>query len=205
MVFGDSSNLDSAEIMVSKAKALAIQTGRADLLYFVNKLKISMNSLTRLSVWTLCKYFKTTSVSDETVKTYVEKSLIQHGRFYLYPSQLQALEEGILDSSRKNVLVAMPTGSGKTLISELIMINTLMGLQQNSLAIFMAPSRALVHEKFDELFRSVAALNLKVCQITGEVAMESEAQITDYDVAVVTPEKFDMLMRKRLYGAKTGL
>ncbi len=99
----------------------------------------------------------------------------------------------------------MPTGSGKTLISELIMINTLMGLQQSSLAIFMAPSRALVHEKFDELSRSLAALNLKVCQITGEVAMESEAQITDYDVAVVTPEKFDMLMRKRFYGARTGL
>jgi len=139
------------------------------------------------------------------VNRFIAESLVTKDRFYLYPSQLQALQQGILDSSRKHALIAMPTGSGKTLVAEFMILHALVSAVEKGLVIFVAPSRALVHEKFDELSESFKPLGMSVCQITGEVSMESEERLPEFDIAVVTPEKFDMLLRKRFYGSNVVL
>src|SRR5713101_48166 len=205
MISGLTSNIDSADKMLSKAREISSLTNRPDLIYFVNKLQISMRSLTQLSVWNLGKYFKLPDASNSSVNTFVAESLVRKNRFYLYPSQLQALQQGVLDSSNKHALIAMPTGSGKTLIAEFLILHALASTAEKSLVIFVAPSRALVHEKFDELSQSFKHLGINVCQITGEVSMESEERLPEFDIAVVTPEKFDMLLRKQFYGSKVVL
>ncbi|MBI4846021.1 MAG: hypothetical protein HY810_06065 [Candidatus Omnitrophica bacterium] len=47
----------------------------------------------------------------------------QNGIKRLYPPQVQALKQGLL--SQKNMILSMPTASGKTLIAELAILDIL--------------------------------------------------------------------------------
>lgn len=63
----------------------------------------------------------------------------------------------------------------------------------------MVPSRALAREKFEDFSRFFTPFDLKVCQITGEVILDAEKAIKEYDLVILTPEKFDMIMREKFY------
>jgi len=67
----------------------------------------------------------------------------------LYPPQAEAVERGLLDG--KNMLLAMPTASGKTLLAELAMLKAAL---QGRRSLYIVPLRALAAEKFDS-FRPV--------------------------------------------------
>ena len=72
--------------------------------------------------------------------------LKSQGYTKLYPPQEDAVKAGVLDG--KNVLVSVPTASGKTLIA---ILATLSHLSKNkSKVIYLTPLRALASEKFEE-------------------------------------------------------
>ena len=62
----------------------------------------------------------------------------------LYPPQEDAIRAGVLEG--KNLVLASPTASGKTLVAELAILKHV--LERQGKAIYLAPLRALASEKF---------------------------------------------------------
>jgi hypothetical protein len=95
----------------------------------------------------------------------------------------------------KNLLVVLPTGSGKTLIGELM---TALTLAQGSQAIWMLPTRALVRQTKKELSRAFEPLGVVVDElpITEDYIPQIFDQISQQRlVAISTPEKIAALIR----------
>jgi helicase len=70
-------------------------------------------------------------------------SVAARGIRELTPPQELAIEKGLLKG--KNIVVASPTASGKTLIAEIASVNSI--LSTGKRAIYIAPMRALASEK----------------------------------------------------------
>ena len=109
----------------------------------------------------------------------------------LYPPQKDAVKVGVLDG--KNVLVSVPTASGKTLIA---MLATISHLSKNkSKVIYLTPLRALASEKFEE-FKKLEKINeskIKVAISTGD-SNSTDNKLDDADVIILTNETMDAMM-----------
>ena len=122
---------------------------------------------------------------------------LQTGIAKLYPPQEEAVKAGVLEG--KNLVLASPTASGKTLISELCGIKHV--LEKNGKVIYLAPLRALANEKFNE-FKKYATLKktngkrIRIGISTGDFD-SNDHWLEKYDVIVTTNEKADSLLRHR--------
>jgi superfamily II RNA helicase len=87
----------------------------------------------------------------------------------LYPAQEQAILELLTGS---NVILATPTGSGKSLVAEAFHFAALSDRRRS---IYTAPIKALVSEKFFALCRDFGAD--KVGMLTGDAAVNRDAPI----------------------------
>jgi helicase len=129
----------------------------------------------------------------ETMKTV----LVKDGIIDLYPPQEEAIKAGALDG--KNLILASPTASGKTLVAEFCALKHI--LEKNGKVIYLAPLRALANEKFDE-FRKYASLNksdgrkVRIGISTGDFD-STDPWLERYDIIVTTNEKADSLLRHR--------
>ncbi|MGA2105977.1 MAG: ATP-dependent DNA helicase [Methanoregula sp.] len=103
----------------------------------------------------------------------------------LYPPQAACVEKGLLDG--KNLLVAIPTASGKTLIAE-------MAMHRHSAAggkcLYIVPLKALASEKFEEF----SGKGVRVGISTGDLDRQDE-NLGKNDIIVATSEKVDSLLR----------
>ncbi|MFW6265462.1 MAG: DEAD/DEAH box helicase [Halanaeroarchaeum sp.] len=90
-----------------------------------------------------------------------------------------------------NVVISAPTGSGKTALAELAIIEA---LESGGTALFVAPMRALTNEKESEWER-IEALGYSVYVVTGERDLNPR-RAERADVLVMTPEKVDSATRK---------
>jgi len=117
--------------------------------------------------------------------------LKSEGYTELYPPQKDAVKARVLDG--KNVLVSVPTASGKTLIA---MLATLSHLSKNkSKVIYLTPLRALAAEKFEE-FKKLEKINgskLKVAIATGDFNSKGN-ELDNADVIILTNETMDAMM-----------
>ena len=87
----------------------------------------------------------------------------------LYPAQEQAILELF---SGKNVILATPTGSGKSLVA---LAMHFFALSEGKRSFYTAPIKALVSEKFFALCRDFGAD--KVGMMTGDAAVNRDAPI----------------------------
>lgn len=109
------------------------------------------------------------------------------GDLELYDHQVRAIES---IRAGRNVLVSVPTASGKTLIA----YAAIMEKQKKSLkSLYIVPLRSLASEKFDDL-KKLRKLGLRVTIAVGEMD-SSPAFIKNYDVIVCTSEKADSMIR----------
>jgi len=106
----------------------------------------------------------------------------------LYPPQSKAVSAGLLEG--KNVLISIPTASGKTLLAELAMLR---GLELNGKCLYIVPLRALASEKFRR-FSEFEALGFKTGISTGDLDSADE-YLGSNDIIVATSEKVDSLIR----------
>ena len=123
----------------------------------------------------------------------VQKFYLDSGIEKLYPPQAEAIDKGLL--SGKNVLAAIPTASGKTLLAELAMLTS---ISRGGKALYIVPLRALASEKFDR-FREFSSIALKEGGIkvgisTGDFESRDE-WLGSNDIIVATSEKTDSLLR----------
>ncbi|QRF74898.1 Putative ski2-type helicase [Thermoplasmatales archaeon] len=112
---------------------------------------------------------------------------IAGGDHELYPHQQEAIEA---IRAGRNVLVTVPTASGKTLIAyAAIMERQKMGLK----SLYIVPLKSLASEKFDDL-KKLRKLGIRVTIAVGDVD-SSPSFINNYDVIVCTSEKADSMIR----------
>lgn len=117
--------------------------------------------------------------------------LIENGITKLYPPQEEAIKKGGLE---KNLVLAIPTASGKTLVAELCMLRSI--LRNGGKCIYIVPLRALASEKYEEFKRKYSPLGVRVGMSTGDFDTADPA-LASYDILVATSEKVDSLLRHR--------
>ena len=115
------------------------------------------------------------------LKEYYQKTGISD----LYPPQAECIQKGMFD--RKNLLVAIPTASGKTLIAEMAMHHH---IARSGKCLYIVPLKALASEKFDEFSRK----NVRVGISTGDLDRRDDS-LGKNDIIVATSEKVDSLIR----------
>jgi hypothetical protein len=156
------------------------------------------------SLWTV-----TRAVNSRVTK--FVRELVGRGRgdralFDVLPPQRRTLaEHGLLGSSRRAVVVSLPTSSGKTLIAQFRMLQALNQFDdRKGWVAYLAPSRALVNQVTRQLRRDFQPLGVVVervspaMEVNGiEAGVLSEEQSdAQFRVLVATPEKFDLMLRQ---------
>lgn len=105
----------------------------------------------------------------------------------LYPPQAACVEAGLF--AGKNLLIAIPTASGKTLVAEMAMHHQ---VGRGGKCLYIVPLRALASEKFEEF----SGKGLRVGIATGDFDRRDE-YLGRNDIIVATSEKVDSLLRNR--------
>ncbi|MGQ0535235.1 MAG: DEAD/DEAH box helicase [Methanobacteriota archaeon] len=105
----------------------------------------------------------------------------------LWPPQAEAAPIAL---SGKNLVVAVPTASGKTLVGILACLQHAL---RGGKAMYIVPLRALAQEKYEDL-KQYEPLGLKVAISIGDLD-RADPRLGDFDVVVCTSEKADSMMR----------
>ena len=109
----------------------------------------------------------------------------------LYPPQKDALPYAL---KGQNMVLSIPTASGKSLVAYLTIVNRL--IHEGGKALYVVPLKALAREKYEEL-KLFEKLGLKVGISTGDLD-DSDPRLTRFDIIVCTSEKADSLLRHKV-------
>lgn len=127
-------------------------------------------------------------VAELALEPRLAAKLQELGYGALWPSQEQAVP---LALAGKNLVLAVPTASGKSLVAYLAILNTV--LKTGAKCMYMAPLRSLATEKWEDL-REFRQLGIRVGLSIGDLD-QSDPHLRDVDVLVCTSEKADALLR----------
>ncbi|XP_059634391.1 DExH-box ATP-dependent RNA helicase DExH12-like [Cornus florida] len=120
---------------------------------------------------------------------------LYHEFKHFNPVQTQVFT--VLYNTDDNVLVAAPTGSGKTICAEFaILRNHQKGPESIMRAVYIAPIEALATERYNDWKRKFGeGLGMRVVELTGETATDLKL-LEKGQVIISTPEKWDALSRR---------
>ncbi|KAH7681139.1 RNA helicase protein [Dioscorea alata] len=119
-----------------------------------------------------------------------------YGTFkHFNPIQTQVFT--VLYNTDDNVLVAAPTGSGKTICAEFALLrNHQKGPESIMRAVYIAPIEALAKERYLEWKEKFGkGLGMNVVELTGETATDLKL-LERGQIIISTPEKWDALSRR---------
>lgn len=126
-------------------------------------------------------------------RTFIE-TLLARGRseIDLWPSQLHVVERIFEDAH--NLVVALPTGAGKTRIAELAILAC---LAQERRIVYVTPLRALSAQTEQVLSRTFSPLGVRVSSLYGSMGVSDvdEDALRVSEIVVATPEKLDFALR----------
>jgi hypothetical protein len=178
---------------------------------------IKLENITRLLIFTAKQMvnnsiWSVTRAMNSRVTKFVH-SLVDRGRgnkviFDVLPPQRRTLaENGLLGSSRRAVVVSLPTSSGKTLIAQFRILQALNQFDdKEGWVAYLVPTRVLVNQITRQLRSDFTPLNiivekvspaLEVDSIENKLLCETEGKFK-FRVLVTTPEKLDILLRRGL-------
>ena len=102
--------------------------------------------------------------------------------------------------SDESMVIAAPTGCGKTLIHELAIIRQIQLRGKRLKCVVIMPNKALCQQRMSDWcnsFGSLPGLGLKVVEITGDTdGQYLKQQIARANIIVTTPEKWDASSRQ---------
>lgn len=163
------------------------------------------------SIWTVTRSVNTRVT--QFVRTLVDKGRGDRAIFDVLPPQRRTLaEKGLLGSSRRAVVVSLPTSSGKTLIAQFRILQALNQFDnEEGWVAYLAPTRTLVNQVTRQLRRDFAPLNIIVEQVSPAMEVDTiemsllqeEEKKLKFRVLVTTPEKLDLMLRQG-WEAKIG-
>nr|CAE76494.1 related to ATP dependent RNA helicase [Neurospora crassa] len=102
-----------------------------------------------------------------------------------------------------NMLVCAPTGSGKTNVAMLTILREI-GKHRNEAGeidldafkiVYIAPLKALVQEQVGNFGKRLEPFGIRVAELTGDRQLTKQ-QISETQIIVTTPEKWDVITRK---------
>ncbi|KAK9889219.1 hypothetical protein WA026_004497 [Henosepilachna vigintioctopunctata] len=96
-------------------------------------------------------------------------------------------------NTESNILLGAPTGSGKTIVSELCILRLFSNNPERKV-VYIAPMKALVRERVKDWSIKFKKINKNVVEITGDVTPKSDL-ITSANIIITTPEKWDGMSR----------
>ncbi len=123
---------------------------------------------------------------DERIKEILERQGITE----LYPPQEQAIPPAL---EGKNLVMAVPTASGKTLVAYLAALKSAL---EGGKIMYIVPLRALASEKFEEL-KEFEELGIKIGLSMGDYDIP-DPSLEDFDILIATSEKADSLLRHKV-------
>ena len=156
------------------------------------------------SIWTV-----TRAVNSKVTK--FVRALVERGRgdkalFDVLPPQRRALaERGLLGSSRRAIVVSLPTSSGKTLVAQFRILQALNQFDsEQGWVAYLAPTRALVNQVTRQLRSDFEPLNVIVEKVSPALEVDSvEMSLLEgigedkkFRVLVTTPEKLNLMLRQ---------
>ncbi|MFW9962008.1 MAG: DEAD/DEAH box helicase [Candidatus Sifarchaeia archaeon] len=125
----------------------------------------------------------------------INRKIIKHlqaqGISELFPPQVAAFKTGVLDG--KNLVLAIPTSSGKTLVAEICMLKTI--LEGRGKALYLVPLKSLAREKYSE-FKKYESLGITTSMSVGDYDSPGRS-FRDADIVIVTTERADSLVRHK--------
>jgi helicase len=124
-------------------------------------------------------------IQEIPIPAYLQERYRSGGITELYPPQAECIERGMLEG--KNLLVAIPTASGKTLIAEMAMHSH---IARKGKCLYIVPLKALASEKFEEFSNK----GVRVGIATGDFDRRDDL-LGKNDIIVATSEKVDSLLR----------
>jgi helicase len=114
--------------------------------------------------------------------------LLNQGIDTFYPPQEKAMEHVL---KKENLVLAIPTASGKSLVAYIAMFNQL--ISRGGKALYVVPLIALAREKYEDLSIFEEA-GFKIGISTGDLD-DSDPRLARYDIIICTSEKADSLLR----------
>ncbi len=124
-------------------------------------------------------------INSELLLKYINQIKIKEFRSFQY----HAIQNGLLDG--KSLLVSAPSGSGKTLVAELAIINM---ISKGKKAIYAAPYRAICNEKYERFLELGKSIKINVTISTSDFN-KNLANLEETDLVVCTYERLDSLLR----------
>jgi helicase len=134
------------------------------------------------------------SLNDYDIPKNVIDIFSEEGITNLYPPQIEALPYAL---KHENLVLAIPTASGKSLIAYLAILKSVL---DGGKALYIVPLRALASEKYEDLKK------FEVLGLTVELSMGNldspDPRLNDFDIIIATSEKTDSLLRHRSFWLK---
>ena len=114
----------------------------------------------------------------------------------LLPSQYEAIvEHGVLAPADSNLLIAMPAGTGKTLLGEIALLSSLG--REPGLVGYVAPHATLGRQAAENISRRTPA-EVRIHRLVGGYKDPDPLDPENRpEVVVATPERFDTMLRLR--------
>jgi helicase len=138
-------------------------------------------------------------IDDLPIPNELKELLKKYNYNELYPPQEDAIKAGVLEN--KNIVLASPTASGKTLVAELCILKNV--LEKNGKSLYLVPLKALANEKYEEFMKysklkKSTGDHIKIAISTGDYDTV-DPSLANYDIIVCTNEKADSLLRHKVH------
>ncbi|RFC35330.1 MAG: Replicative superfamily II helicase [Candidatus Nitrotoga sp. SPKER] len=170
----------------------------------IRLLAATAQQMVRNALWSVTRAVN--SRVTKFVQTLVAKGRGDKALFDVLPPQRRALaEQGLLGSSRRAVVVSLPTSSGKTLIAQFRILQALNQFEhERGWVVYLAPTRTLVRQVARRLRRDFEPLGVVVEQVSPALEVDgvesgllSEQNASRaFRILVTTPEKLDLMLRQ---------
>ncbi len=124
---------------------------------------------------------------NKRIVDYLKKNGIEE----LFPPQAEALKSGVLEG--RNLVLAIPTSSGKTLVAEICILKSI--LEGKGKAMYLVPLKSLAREKYQD-FKGYEELGITVAMSVGDYDSPG-TRLRDADIVILTTERADSLVRHK--------
>ena len=117
-------------------------------------------------------------------------------------NRIQSIVYNSAYTTSENLLVCAPTGAGKTNVAMLCIVQAIKQNIENGVIkkdkfkiVYVAPMKALAAEMAEGFGKRLAPLGLTVRELTGDMQL-TKMEITQTQMIITTPEKWDVVTRK---------